>query len=52
MPDAAQSKTLLKKMVVFFRGENVLAVETSKALAEADVRKLTWLFSGAEIIDA
>lgn len=39
-------------MVVFFRGENVLAVETSKALAEADVRKLTWLFSGAEIIDA
>ena len=39
-------------MVVFFRGENVLAVETASALNDADVRKLTWLFSGAERVDA
>ncbi len=38
-------------MVVFFRAENVLAVESSKPLNEADVRKLTWLFSGAQLIN-
>lgn len=30
----------------------MLAVETASALNDADVRKLTWLFSGAERIDA
>mgnify|MGYP004509285821 FL=1 len=30
----------------------MLAVETASALNDADVRKLTWLFSGAERVDA
>ncbi|MGM9999898.1 MAG: phosphoribosylformylglycinamidine synthase [Marinilabiliaceae bacterium] len=38
-------------MVVFFRGENVLAVETAQALTAEDVNKLSWLFSGAQKID-
>ncbi len=39
-------------MVVFFRGDNILAVETSLNLNADDVRKLTWLFSNAEIVNA
>ena len=35
-------------MVVFFKGENILAVETLHAISEDDAKKLTWLFSGAE----
>ena len=37
-------------MVVFFKGGNILAVETQNALSEDDAKKLTWLFSGAELL--